>query len=639
MEQGTAPAAMAEDLDGEISMPGKGQAIGHHQDDQTNLMVTDGYGMTSDDYQSDLDRVAAVPLPMDDEYDFENFQGDSDVEIIMEDGQETLESHKIDPDVLTAGQQVSGTLENASQSSDADLIDVTMRQARENLAGASSSQVLQSAYSEHAATKPRQEPGSEPAGHSHLGGPAQAGPQGASGIDGTKQKTVGTNNMAASMANDDRVAPGTWQDVAERMVLVTLPARGRPYKRPDLEDAVIRTKFPPNMIETFGEFERNFKYQMTFKTRQQAEAFCMRNEKITVCNDKGQIECPISMFKRREYRIRVSWYPDAGRNEDLQAALGTWGQVLGVHKEKVNGNLGRYNSGARIVTIIPARDIEEVPDFLDINTMARIFTVRLTVKGLPNRCHKCHKRGHLQRDCTACQRCHSHDHATADHPQDKRPAFSALFNRIRPRIEFNEGEDDSEIAMEDVGAGAVANELQSAASASTMETSVQQGSVKRPASSSNMQNQRKIASAANGAGLVTDETSQEGDWTLVEKKAKMPKVATVINSIKQTLSTPIRAARHIPAPVGNCGTPRAGQSTPRRAHAGCKEPVTPGVVPKVGMPGVLPRTPSQTGHARGGGNRMRGSSGGHRGGGGGGLQSEISPAPPLIDFKDFDIYF
>ena len=616
MDQGTAPAAMTQNQDGVLSMPGEEQAIGHHQDDQTNLMLTDGYGMTSDEYQSDLDRAIAMPLPMDEESDFENFNGDNDVEIVAsENGSQTLESHKIDPDVITAGQQVSGTLENASQSGDADLIDVTMRQARENLAGASSSQVLPSAYSEHAATQPRQAPGLE---LSHLGGPAQAGPQGASGIDGTRSKTVGTNNMAASMANDDRVAPGTWQDVAERMVLVTLPARGRPYKRPDLEDAVIRTRFPPSMIETFGEFERNFKYQMTFKTRQQAEAFCNRNEKITVCNDKGQIECPISMFKRREYRIRVSWYPDAGRNEDLQAALGTWGQVLGVHKEKVNGKLGRYNSGARIVTIVPARDIEEVPDFLDINTMARIFTVRLTVKGLPNRCHKCHRRGHLQRDCTACQRCHSNDHATADHPQEQRPAFSSLFTRIRPQIDFNEGEDDHEIVMEDTGAGAVANESQSAASTSTMAMPAQQGSVKRPATNENAQKQRKIASAANGAGLVGDGTPQEGDWTLVQKKAKLPKVSTVVDSIKQTLSTPVRAARHIPAPVSTHGTPRAGHSTPRRAHAGSKEPATPGTVPKVGTPGIPPRTPSQTGHARGGGTRMRGTSGVPRGGGRGG---------------------
>ena len=127
MEQGTAPAAMAQDLDGGFSMPGEGQAIGHHQDDQTNLMVTDGYGMTSDDYQSDLDRVAAMPLPMDDESDFDNFQGDSDVEIIArEDGQENLESHKIDPDVLTAGQQVSGTLEHRPHSRQVSVSDLTV---------------------------------------------------------------------------------------------------------------------------------------------------------------------------------------------------------------------------------------------------------------------------------------------------------------------------------------------------------------------------------------------------------------------------------------------------------------------------------------------------------------------------------
>ena len=148
--------------------------------------------------------------------------------------------------------------------------------------------------------------------------------------------------------------------------------------------------------------------------------------------------------------------------------LGTWGQVLGVHKERVNGKLGKYNSGARIVTLVPSRDIEEVPDFLDVNTMARIFTVRLTVKGLQNWCHRCRKRGHLQRDCPACSRCNSSDHATADHPQNQRPAFSTLFNRAKQQIQYNEGEDGSEVPMEDAGAGRVASMPQPAAPAPAM---------------------------------------------------------------------------------------------------------------------------------------------------------------------------
>ena len=409
-----------------------------------------------------------------------------------------------------------------------------MHQARENLAGASSGQVLPSAYSEHAATQPRQAPGLE---HSHLGGPAQAGPQGASGIDGTKPKTVGANNMAASVANDDRVAPGTWQDVAERMVLVTLPARGRPYKRPDLEDAVIRTKFPPNMIETFGEFERNFKYQMTFKTRQQAEAFCNRNDKITVCNDKGQIECtgadpghglggaqparphpshtpaalpatnvqdmnpllnsgwanvanrmatislgpagrpyqradienallrfeidcstivtlgeydnfkyqitfsqhavadyfvcnnpvlpvtsakdtfdcPVNSFLRHEFRVKVAWFPDAGTVAEMATNMSQWGQVLSISRERVRGAFCTYFSGVRIVTIIP-RDVDVIPDFADMRVHGKLYTVRMTVMGLPARCHNCQIQEHLARDCTACGRCGSAAHSTSDHP-------------------------------------------------------------------------------------------------------------------------------------------------------------------------------------------------------------------------------
>ena len=577
MDEKQAPAAMDAGNDGgdvtSAPFPSEYEAFGYQQDGQYALL-TDGYG-----YSHDLAMDSPLPeSPM----GLENFPplGAENQEQFVQNNSEivaetAMESHELDPHVITPGQQANGTPEGGNSTHNMDFIDFNDSQAPENLGDASSTQVLSSASSEHAATQPSQPAG---LGHSHLGGPGQAGPQGVTGVDGTRQKTGGQTNMAASMANSDRVAPGSWQDVAERMVLITLPARGRPYKRPDLEDAVIKTGFPSTMVETFGEFERNFKYQMTVKTRKLAEDFCARNDKIVVHNDKGAIFCPVYMFKRREYRIRVSWYPDAGRDKDLEAALGTWGQVLGVHKDKVNGKLGKYNSGARIVTLVPNRDIEEVPDFLDINTMARFFTVRLTVKGLPNRCHRCRKRGHLQRDCTACQRCQSSDHATADHPPNQKPAFATLFRKVKPVVEYNEGEDDNEVQMEDAGAGVAAETSQPAAAApprENPENSVNQSSMKRASSSD------KMASAANGAGLVDDENTQEKEWETIEgrKKHKVAKVATVVESIKQTLNTPVRPRSAVP--VMSQTKPKAGTSTgtPRQPLSGAKPPAT---TPKVG---------------------------------------------------------
>ena len=202
------------------------------------------------------------------------------------------------------------------------------------------------------------------------------------------------------------------------------------------------------------------------------------------------------------------------------------------------------------------------------------------MKGLPSRCHRCRKRGHLQRDCTACQRCHNSDHATADHPPNQKPAFAALFNRVKPVVEYNEGEDDNEMQMEDAGAGVAAETSQPAASApprENPENSANQSSMKRASSS------EKMASAANGAGLVDEGNVQEKDWEIIEgkKKHKVAKVATVVESIKQTLTTPVRPRSAVP--IMSHTTPKAGTSTgpPRRAHnsSGVKPPAT---TPKMG---------------------------------------------------------
>ena len=121
------------------------------------------------------------------------------------------------------------------------------------------------------------------------------------------------------------------------MILITLPSRRTLSKRPDLEDAVIRTGMPTTEIETFWEFEGNFKYQMTVKSWKTAEAFVPKHQTFLVSNDKGRIQFLVTLF-RREYRIRVSWYPDVGTDFDLANRMSRRGTVLAVHKEKVMGS-------------------------------------------------------------------------------------------------------------------------------------------------------------------------------------------------------------------------------------------------------------------------------------------------------------
>ena len=79
--------------------------------------------------------------------------------------------------------------------------------------------------------------------------------------------------------------------------------------------------------------------------------------------------------------------------------------------------------------------------------MGRTFTVRLMVKGLLPRCHNCRVRGHLQQECTACSRCKSNDHATADHPRDARESFASKLRQPERQVDFVDGEEEE---MDDI---------------------------------------------------------------------------------------------------------------------------------------------------------------------------------------------
>ena len=88
----------------------------------------------------------------------------------------------------------------------------------------------------------------------HFGGPGGQGLGATSNIDGTRHRaTVGAGNskMAFREQTNGRSAPAaSWEDIADRMILITLPARMSPYKLSDLEDAVLRTSLQPSEIET-----------------------------------------------------------------------------------------------------------------------------------------------------------------------------------------------------------------------------------------------------------------------------------------------------------------------------------------------------------------------------------------------------
>ena len=184
-----------------------------------------------------------------------------------------------------------------------------------------------------------------------------------------------------------------------------------------------------------------------------ADYFVRNYPTLPVKTDAGVFYCPVSSFLRREFRVKVAWFPDAGTDQEMIATMSKWGEIVGIHREKIRGLFGHYYSGNRIVTLIPYTNIDEVPDFTDMKAHGNTFTVRMTVLGLKARCHNCQTRGHLARDCGACGRCGSPNHSTNEHPPHI--PFTTFAQRVkgrrRPPPAYAEGEMDEEMRRDDRG--------------------------------------------------------------------------------------------------------------------------------------------------------------------------------------------
>ena len=173
-----------------------------------------------------------------------------------------LRTEQIDKKGLTPGQKASGDSDMSSQLFDADFQDANLREMRNMSIGASSTEGLMSHDGVSSGI------GWESWGFWPLRAFTPWWGRRTRGqwvlpilmVPGIKAvEASGAISMTAkTRINDAGCHAASWEEVAERMVLVTLPPRGKPYKRLDLEDAVISTRVPTTDIETLGEFGRDF---------------------------------------------------------------------------------------------------------------------------------------------------------------------------------------------------------------------------------------------------------------------------------------------------------------------------------------------------------------------------------------------
>ena len=174
----------------------------------------------------------------------------------------------------------------------------------------------------------------------------------------------------------------SWEDVANRMIIIELPAAGQPFKCKQIEEALNATGVDADQIGTVVEFEKNFKYRIKFANQGVVD---LRFPNLPVTTVKGNFGCTISSILKKEYKVKVSWFPDDGSNQEIAKALLSYCSVLSVYKETIHGAFAKYFLGNHIVTSVPY-DINYIPDFLNMTWHESVYTTHLTVLGLPPRC-------------------------------------------------------------------------------------------------------------------------------------------------------------------------------------------------------------------------------------------------------------
>lgn len=258
------------------------------------------------------------------------------------------------------------------------------------------------------------------------GGGSAPTPPGGSQEKGARPKTVsvpqgGSDGVAGATAQGGGGGSGppsshkeSWQEAQHRLLIVSCQTRS--IRREQIAMGLMGAGFGD--FEAIGRFSRGFAYQVLMETKEEAEALADRGYLIIV-TPQGRVRCPVRLFLKKEFRIRVDWLPCIAPADVLESVFSRYGNVIKVVREwapHVRG-MPRYLGGTFLVTIIPDTEnvIESIPDFLDVALGGQIHTVLCTVLGLPPRCHRCHQRGHLVRDCLACRHCGGSDHTSEDH--------------------------------------------------------------------------------------------------------------------------------------------------------------------------------------------------------------------------------
>lgn len=209
----------------------------------------------------------------------------------------------------------------------------------------------------------------------------------------------------------------SWKEVEQRTVKLRA-GFNQSLTQAGLLQAILGLGVDLALIECIGTVDRGFVWVVTFEELEVARYLV---SKRTICVDN--LRCDVTYLAEKDTIVRVHWLP---YHIPMSVVTEAAAEALGL--EVVSGkfqvlrfdDLPTMNSTVRILKL-KCRDFEEeedIPLFLKVTFEGRLYTCMLSVLGLPPRCLKCYKRGHVRRDCPpVCRRCGSFDHTTQQHVQ------------------------------------------------------------------------------------------------------------------------------------------------------------------------------------------------------------------------------
>ncbi|XP_077551263.1 uncharacterized protein LOC144164899 [Haemaphysalis longicornis] len=194
-----------------------------------------------------------------------------------------------------------------------------------------------------------------------------------------------------------------------RIVLNTLFLHGdvkaRPFKVEDFRDALARTGLLPEVV-ALGAYQINHVWAVTFNSPGATKKMLA----VTELQVKGR-RCVVIDPQDQQVRLKLHWLLHGVADDDIRAALASYGKVTGVNRERwrVQGVTDK-GSTTRTVLLKLKRGlkIDDLPH--QIKVAGELALV--VAPGRPMQCLRCKGQGHVRRECRVprCSKCRRFGH-------------------------------------------------------------------------------------------------------------------------------------------------------------------------------------------------------------------------------------